>query len=117
MEELVEWENVARAEPEVCSHGVWVPALPLDRVVDVVEQLRDMATAGPCWEAQWRPGSRAAACPNRTVIVKSRQTYRSDHRCSVEIPQREQGERAGFFSPALCVHSGCVRRPRPQSKQ
>jgi hypothetical protein len=52
MEELVEWENVARAEPEVCSHGVWVPALPLERVVDVVEQLRDLATAGPCWEAQ-----------------------------------------------------------------
>ena len=52
MEELVEGENVARAEPEVCSHGVWVPALPLDRVWAVLEQLRALATAGPSWEAQ-----------------------------------------------------------------
>jgi hypothetical protein len=52
MEELVQGENVARADPEVCSHGVWVPALPLERVWAVLEQLRALATAGPSWEAQ-----------------------------------------------------------------
>ena len=45
-------ENVARAEPEVCSHGVRVPALPLERVWAVLDQLRALATAGPSWEAQ-----------------------------------------------------------------
>jgi hypothetical protein len=52
MEALVELENVAQAEPEVCSHGVWVPALPLDRVVAVLQQLRVLATVGPSWESQ-----------------------------------------------------------------
>src|ERR1700740_1613260 len=40
MEALVERENVAVAAPEVCSQGVWVPALPLHRVEDVLRQLR-----------------------------------------------------------------------------
>jgi hypothetical protein len=52
MEVLVESENVAYAQPEVCSHGVWVPALPLDRVAAVVQQLCVLATIGPSWEAQ-----------------------------------------------------------------
>jgi hypothetical protein len=52
MEALVEGENVTDVQPEVCSHGVWVPALPLDRVVEVVKQLRALAAVGPSWEAQ-----------------------------------------------------------------
>jgi hypothetical protein len=52
MEALVELENVAQAQPEVCSHGVWVPALPLERVVEVLEQLRVLASVGPSWESQ-----------------------------------------------------------------
>jgi hypothetical protein len=52
MEELVERENIAHAAPEVCSQGVWVPAVQLHRVAAVVEQLRALATVGPSWEAQ-----------------------------------------------------------------
>ena len=52
MEALVEAENVAPAAPEVCAHGVWVPALPVHRVAAVVEQLRALASVGPSWETQ-----------------------------------------------------------------
>jgi hypothetical protein len=52
MESLAESEDVGFAQPEVCSRGVWIPALPLYRAAGVVEQLRRLAMVGPSWEAQ-----------------------------------------------------------------